>query len=189
MDTHILKKTHTTTVLKVLTILLGILLPKLAYPWGGASPAEKLRDIHDKIKERYPHTQHISAEQLALLPDQQLALFDVRTEQEYAVSHLDTAIRVSPEVSAKDFVNRYADQIQGKTVVLYCSVGERSSKLAEALHGVSNLQIYNLEGGIFNWHNSEGKLVDSEGSTAFVHPYNWFWGRLLERKDYIRKKN
>ena len=73
-------------------------------------------------------------------------------------------------------------------VVCYCSVGYRSSALAQQLQYElekpvyqdmkSKLVIYNLEGSIFKWANEGKDLEDNRGrKTVVVHPYNW--GKLL----------
>ena len=75
-------------------------------------------------------------------------------------------------------------------VVCYCSLGYRSSALAQKLQykmkkdikeGLkSNLVLYNLEGSIFKWANEGRELEDHRGvRTVVVHPYNAVWGRLL----------
>ena len=75
-------------------------------------------------------------------------------------------------------------------VVCYCSVGYRSSALAQQLTyeldkpiflGMkSKIVIYNLEGSIFKWANEGKDLEDNRGrKTVFVHPYNIVWGKLL----------
>ena len=75
-------------------------------------------------------------------------------------------------------------------VVCYCSVGYRSSALAQQLQYElekpvyqdmkSKLVIYNLEGSIFKWANERKDLEDNKGrKTVLVHPYNIIWGKLL----------
>ena len=80
--------------------------------------------------------------------------------------------------------------LKGKTVVFYCSVGVRSSALAESvkadLLAAGTKEVVNLEGGIFGWHNQSRPLVDKSGPTTFVHPYNAYWGRLLTRPELAR---
>ena len=80
-----------------------------------------------------------------------------------------------------------------KKIVCYCSVGYRSSTLAQQLgeellkpkHQAirSILELYNLEGSIFKWANEGKDLVDSNGEkTVVVHPYNFVWGKLLRHE-------
>lgn len=142
-----------------------------------------------KIQQKYPQVEHISADQLqAALHSNKLeiVLFDVRYTPEYAVSHIADAIHVDPNTSGEEFVALHRDKIQGKYVVFYCSVGYRSSHLAslvqsQALNRLST-NILNLRHGLFGWHNDEKQLVRGDSPTEFIHPYNFWWGRLLERQ-------
>jgi len=49
-------------------------------------------------------------------------------------------------------------------------------------------KIYNLENGIFGWHNESRPLVVNSNATDYVHPYNFVWGRMVNRKDLKRYK-
>lgn len=75
-------------------------------------------------------------------------------------------------------------------VVCYCSVGYRSSYLAQQLlceldkpvyqELKSKVVVYNLEGSIFKWANEGKDLEDNRGrKTIVAHPYNVVWGKLL----------
>ena len=45
---------------------------------------------------------------------------------------------------------------------------------------VSKLDIYNLEGGIFQWVCEQREIVNDKGEAVnTVHPYTSFWGKLL----------
>lgn len=46
-----------------------------------------------------------------------------------------------------------------------------------------SLDVYNMEGGIFQWAIEEREIVDKEGKeAAAIHPYNSVWGMLLPGK-------
>ena len=67
-------------------------------------------------------------------------------------------------------------------MVIYGSLGYRAAELAQEMEdrGVSNLS--HLRGGIFRWANEGREVVDANGNvTDWVHPYNKFWGRLLDK--------
>ena len=62
-------------------------------------------------------------------------------------------------------------------VVCYCSVGYRSSILADKINATGAGNALNLEGSMFKWTNEGREIVDSDGNTThFVHPYNWLFG-------------
>ncbi len=66
-------------------------------------------------------------------------------------------------------------------------VGYRSSNMAEILvnqspaHSSEN--VANLRYGLFGWHNQQRKLVNGKSPTDLIHPYNFWWGRLIERRE------
>lgn len=113
-----------------------------------------------------------------------VVLFDVREPEEFRVGHIQDAIRVDPEMGAQRFLEQYGDKLQDGTAVFYCSVGYRSSALAEKLVEATgdSGRVVNLRGGIFKWYNEGRTVYDSTGVTDRVHPYSEFWGRLLRTR-------
>ncbi|MEM6491501.1 MAG: rhodanese-like domain-containing protein, partial [Pseudomonadota bacterium] len=99
------------------------------------------------------------------------------------------ALRLDPDADADAFMAQYGALIAGRDVIFYCSVGVRSSRMAERLAPVLGdaRSVANLEGGVFAWHNQSRPLEDAQGATPFVHPYNRSWGRLVDRRDFIRR--
>lgn len=107
------------------------------------------------------------------------ALIDTRTKEEYAVSHLPGAVWAE---SPTEIRKALADVPSDRIVVLYCSVGVRSSKAAAELLRGSRGNVFNLRGSIFQWAN-EGRGVVREGKpVSVVHPYDRNWGVLLDPK-------
>ncbi len=155
-----------------------------------AAGSAKIAKIHDSIKNEFESVQHLEVSRFETIPSADVVIFDVRQQSEFDVSHLPGALHVSPEISSHEFISTFSEMLTGKTVIFYCSVGQRSSNLAErvqrSLSSSATNGIYNLQGGIFNWHNQKRALVSEAGATDFVHPYNNYWGRLLERPEMIR---
>ena len=151
-----------------------------------------LDKTHGKITKTYEAVRHINSEALSSFDEESYLIFDVRERDEFAVSHIENSIWVDPSIDAASFYEKYAEQIGDKALVLYCSVGVRSSRLAEKLMtsgGPENSsKIYNLENGIFGWHNESRPLVVNSNATDYVHPYNFVWGRMVNRKDLKRYK-
>lgn len=121
-----------------------------------------------------------------------LVLLDVREKDEFAVAHLRDAEWVSPDVTARELAERLGAGVAARTVVLYCSVGYRSSKVADrvraALTALGARSVVNLAGGIFAWHNTGRPLTDAAGRTIYVHPYDGKWGRYLDFDNLARMK-
>lgn len=147
-----------------------------------------LTDIHRAIVSDLPAVSHITADELDLnISD--LLLLDIREPDEYAVSRLPGAVWVSPDISSESALIQIGD-VSGKQVVVYCSVGRRSSEFADRLQGDLRargaVKVSNLENGIFGWHNETRDLVDAEGQTDLVHPYNEIWKRYVSRQEKAR---
>lgn len=112
-------------------------------------------------------------------------IVDVREPEEYAISHLPGAVRVPPDADAEAFMQAVGGKVAGRGVLFYCSVGQRSSKLAarvqDAVSDAGGTGVANLRGGIFRWHGEHGPLVNAAGPVDRIHPYNAVWGRLMPR--------
>lgn len=118
-------------------------------------------------------------------------VFDVRERAEFDVSHIPGAVHVDPGITAADFMARYGELMEGRAVLMYCSVGVRSSILAarvrtEAIvRGASG--VYNLRGGVFAWHNTGRYLKHpaSRDETSKVHPYSRSWSRYIDFDNHV----
>ncbi len=150
----------------------------------------KLSKIHKKIVSDYEHVEHLNADDFQNLDPSNTVIFDVREKKEFNVSHIDGAIQVDPGIHADEFEEKYGKLLNGKTAVFYCSVGRRSSHLAErldpSLQSIGVEASYNLIGGLFQWHNENRSLTDTNNApTNVIHPYNNHWGRLVQDKSAI----
>ena len=103
-------------------------------------------------------------------------LLDVRTPEEWSVSHLPGARRVEPNASVESVAG---DLPKETPIVTYCAVGYRSGEMADRLRAAGFINVRNLEGSIFQWANEHRPLVREHERVSVVHPYNTFWGRLL----------
>jgi rhodanese-related sulfurtransferase len=103
-------------------------------------------------------------------------LIDVRTREEYEVSHLPGAIWAETPSQIASAMGGASDR---KPVVLYCSVGVRSSRAAAKLMESGRANVFNLQGSIFQWANEGRPLMANDRTVHVVHPYNKRWGVLL----------
>ena len=136
--------------------------------------------ILQDIRKAYPSVTQISVDSLAhwMEADNNAipVLLDVREQEEFDISHLDGAIRISPE--GDDF-SALDDLPRDTPIVAYCSVGYRSSAVAEKLESAGFTNVSNLEGSIFTWANNGYPVYRENESVQDVHPYNRVWGQLL----------
>lgn len=171
--------------LSSILIIIAALIPNTAFTLGFS-----LESVQTDIEEKYQNIKHIDDDNFLKLDSQNTLIFDVREKSEFNVSHIKNAIQITPNIDNKEFIKQFSQQIKGKHLVFYCSVGQRSSALASRLKPLLISQgvhgIYNLKGGIFKWHNKKRPLVQQGQSTQFIHPFNSLWGLLLKNRQFIK---
>ncbi len=138
--------------------------------------------VKEMIRHKFPEVSQIPTDSLLVWQSKTRSthplLLDVREDEEYVVSHLKAARQSVSEQEALDILKNVP---KDTLIVLYCSVGYRSSKLAKKLktHGFTN--VYNLEGSIFEWANRGLPVFRGDRQVNAVHPFDETWGRLLDR--------
>ena len=151
--------------------------------------SDGLETLQAEIVSSHASVAQISPEAFQALNPSEFLLLDIREPEEFAVSRLPGAIWVSPKADAESALIQIGD-VTGKTIIVYCSVGVRSSRFAERTQDdfieMGATSVANLEYGIFGWHNDQKDLEDAAGSTDAVHPYDAFWERYLERGEMAR---
>ena len=143
------------------------------------APAPTWAGVEASIAAAFPGVPSISTAALTRLlqdPTRPVVLIDVRKADEFAVSHLEGAVRATSLDHAAALV---ADAPEGATIVAYCSVGYRSAGLAARLQDRESTQVYNLEGSIFRWANEGRPLYRGHRPVRQVHPFDESWGALL----------
>lgn len=110
-------------------------------------------------------------------------LLDAREKREYDVSHIQNAIWVG----YNDFdINRISGLDKTEHIVVYCSVGYRSEKIAEKLKAAGYTNTSNLYGGIFEWVNDGNAVINSDNeSTQKIHAYSKTWGVWLSKGEKV----
>lgn len=110
--------------------------------------------------------------------DASVVFVDSREKPEYEVSHIKGALWVGYD----DFdASRMAKVPKDAMVVVYCSVGYRSEKIAEKLRALGYTNVSNLYGGIFEWVNTGHAVFQGDNPTKNVHAYDKDWGQWLTR--------
>ncbi len=108
---------------------------------------------------------------------EKIVFLDSRESEEYKVSHMAEAIWVGYDNIDWTKINGID---KNTTIVIYCSVGYRSGKLGEQLIKKGYKNVKNLYGGLFNWANNGGKIVNSSGvQTTEIHGYNKTWSKWV----------
>ena len=139
--------------------------------------AEVLRDIRNK----YPEVKQLQTDELyswiTVPGGGSVILIDARKKEEFQVSHISGARHIPYNRDPSKYL---ANIKQDDPIVVYCSVGYRSSILAEKLQKMGFTEVHNLEGSLFKWANEGKPVVQGQKMIHKVHPYNAHWGRLLE---------
>ncbi len=159
-----------------LLLLAAAILVAIVIISGRHRPAH-LTEAAALVAYRYPDVLRMTGQELATHDSADYLLVDVRSAAEWSVSHLSAAFRCEDAGAAVAQANRR----HRARVVVYCSIGERSSRLAEQMQALDfHLLIHDLAGGIFTWASEDRPLVDARGQpTKLVHPYDRTWGELL----------
>ena len=136
----------------------------------------------EKLQSLYEHTvPTLACSELSQMMEsgKQILLLDTRTPEEYKVSHLPGAVLVDYDHFDS---NKFVGLDKKTEVVVYCTVGYRSERIGEKLQKLGFTDVRNLYGGIFQWANEGGVLVNQKNiSTDSVHTYSKKWAVWLTR--------
>ncbi len=143
-------------------------------------------EVISDIRDKYPDVNQLRTDELYSWltgsKNGSIILIDARGMEEFRVSHITGARNIPHD---KDPLKHLTDIKPDSPIVVYCSVGYRSSILAGKLQDMGFTRVYNLEGSIFKWANEGRPLVQGKVTVHKVHPYNAHWGNLLERKYHV----
>ena len=143
-------------------------------------------EVISDIRDKYPDVNQLRTDELHSWltgsRSEPIILIDAREKEEFRVSHIAGAMNIPYD---KDPLKHLTDIKPDSPIVVYCSVGYRSSILAGKLQDMGLKEVYNLEGSIFKWANEDRPLVQGKVTVHKVHPYNTHWGDLLERKYHV----
>ncbi len=147
--------------------------------------------VISNIRNKYPDVKQLQTAELQSWltnPDSEPAiLIDARRKEEFQVSHISGAKNIP--YNSRDILTHLTNIKPDKPIVVYCSVGYRSSILTRKLQEMGFKKVHNLEGSIFKWANEGRALVQGRTIVHKVHPYNAHWGSLLEMKYHVKTSN
>ena len=110
-----------------------------------------------------------------------LVFLDAREPKEFNVSHIRNAIPVGFDHFKSNTITATVKD-KSATIIVYCSIGVRSEKIGEKLLKMGYKNVYNLYGGIFEYKNHGGKVVNNHNKvTDSVHAYNKSWSIYLTK--------
>ena len=136
----------------------------------------------DKLLDHYnSHSiPYMSVEELAMFQKKdKIIILDARERKEFEVSHIPTAKFIGYDDFTSD-EKELQNINKNDAILVYCSIGIRSEKIAEKLKKAGFTNIKNLYGGIFEWKNKGYSVVDSNGrKTENIHVFSKKWRKWL----------
>ncbi len=96
-----------------------------------------------------PEINIISESDFVEIQDSDYTLIDVRTQDEFDLGHIDSAINL--DFYSETFQNEILSLPKNEKIVLYCRTNNRSSKTATILKENGYKDILVIRGGITEW--------------------------------------
>lgn len=139
---------------------------------AAADHAAQVEAMAKGYESKWPQVPQFTAEDLMSMPrGERPVLIDVRNASERAVSLIPSALTL--ETFGGD-----ASESTARPVIVYCTIGYRSTKLAAKLRR-RGFNAHNLHCGVLAWAHAGGVFVTSEGqATSQVHVYGRRWDLL-----------
>lgn len=113
-----------------------------------------------------------------------VVVLDAREPAEFDVSHIGGAQFVGYNKFSLDAVDHLP---RDTAIVVYCSVGYRSEKVAEQLQNAGFSNVSNLFGGVFEWVNDGYSVEDKHGQTNELHSYSKSWGKWIHNPEIEKR--
>ena len=165
-----------------MTILFGGgfgLLLLYACTMSAQSVPDRLLTGYEPLDNRLSHM--VTADSVSLSPQEVLNLqnpvyLDARELEEYQVSHLPGALHLGYDHPDYLQLNKLP---KNTPIVVYCTIGYRSERMAEELKSRGFSQVFNLYGSIYAWILDGNPIVNNRGPVQRVHTYNEKWGSFL----------
>ncbi|WP_116126428.1 rhodanese-like domain-containing protein [Lewinella sp. IMCC34183] len=164
--------------MRYLNLTLGACLLLFVYACRLSSQdvPERLRTGYAPLDDRL--SRMVTADSLSLSPAEVAGLddpllLDAREPEEYNVSHLPGARNIGYDDANYGMLEGVQ---KDRPVVVYCTIGYRSERMAEELRSRGFERVYNLYGSIYAWSLAGKPLVDRNGPTDRIHTYNRSWG-------------
>ena len=109
-----------------------------------------------------------------LLSKNSYTILDVRDENEFEVSHINGALRYEEHLLENLDPN--------KPLLVYCTIGVRSNRLAKSLADLGFKKIIELKDGLIGWSNAQLPMVNSSNDTTdSIHVYNQYFSTFLKK--------
>jgi rhodanese-related sulfurtransferase len=156
----------------IVRVLFAVLLVSaLQVVAGNKSIVQQVEKMSRQYDKKYSAVKHITV--ASYLKDQKKwVLVDIRPAKERKVSMIPGAITVK---QLKSNLTLY----KNRPILLYCTIGERSSVYALKLNAQGWKNVANLRGGVLAWAQTGKNFVTPDSKkTRKVHVYGSAWNVL-----------
>lgn len=91
------------------------------------------------------------------IQDEQVIILDVRTAEEYAQGHIQSAVNI--DIYSEFFLSDISNLARDKHYAIYCRSGQRSTQAASQMDEMGFFETTNLAGGILAWQEASKLIV------------------------------
>ena len=148
-------------------------------------------EVISDIRNKYPEVKQLQTAELqswlTSSDNEPVILIDARSMERISDKPYSREQRIY--LTRKTSENFLTDIKPDNPIVVYCSVGYRSSILAKKLQDRGFTKVYNLEGSIFKWANEGRPLVQGQTTVHKVHPYDVPVGEVYLKENIPKLKN
>lgn len=168
------------SLLRLLFSLIGIIPPFLAFAQFTKTASCQSASFDKKVDSYLSYSAPVVSVKEAFAKKSDYIFLDAREVDEYNISHIPEA----RFIGYKDFnIKGIADIAKDSKIIVYCSIGYRSEKIATKLRSAGYKNVSNLYGSIFEWANMGYPISDKKGMpTSQVHTYNKKWSQWVTRE-------
>ena len=168
------------TLLRIFVCVFSILQPFLAFSQFTKTASCQSSSFDKKVDSYLSYSAPVISVKDAYSKKAEYIFMDAREVEEYNISHIPEA----RYIGYKDFnAKGHTDISKDSKIIVYCSIGYRSEKIATKLRSTGFKNVYNLYGSIFEWANMGYPLSDKKGvPTPEIHTYNKKWSQWVTRE-------
>lgn len=165
-----------------LLLFVGLIILNIL-SWSFSSPKLKNPAFSWLVNSLLAHDVTETSIESLKLANTEIVLLDTRSKEEYETSHIAGAIWVGYEAFDIESVKNIP---RDKKIISYCSIGYRSEEITRKLRAAGFSNVSNLYGGIFEWVNQGGHLLDMQNTeTDTLHVYKKIWGIWTSPKEKV----
>ena len=161
-----------------------VILSFLFITWASSGQKVMNPKFDKKLESLLDHSvPEVSVADISNIIDE-IVVLDAREYEEYSISHIPGARYFGDDDKQWDILNSID---KSRTIVVYCSVGYRSEKIARKIktRGIDNVS--NLYGSIFEWINCNLPVENIRGeATDSIHTYNKIWSKWVDNPQAIK---